>query len=192
MKRVPEDLATKLLEASNAMPPGTGFDFGIDEVAKLAGVPRATLYYYFSGKDDLVEFYLNDLLERSGAAVRGAAAAEGTVVERLEATMTELLKAFAAYPRMCVELPEAVREIQEHAMVMASIERAVFAPLRELLIQGRATRELVVADVQLATVALLGGLHLVAMMQIVTTGRFDADATARAIVPQLMRGLLPR
>ena len=30
--------------------------YEIDEVAKLADVPRATLYYYFSGKDEILFF----------------------------------------------------------------------------------------------------------------------------------------
>ena len=73
MKKLPDDLATKLLDASHQLPAGSGFDVSVDEVAQLADIPRATLYYYFSGKDDLVEFYMNDLMDRTRAAIQKAA-----------------------------------------------------------------------------------------------------------------------
>ena len=63
MRKPPDDLARKLLEAGDELT-GTRFDVSIDDVAKLTGVPRATLYYYFSGRDDLVAFYMNDKLTR--------------------------------------------------------------------------------------------------------------------------------
>ncbi len=46
MKKLPEDLANKLLDASHRMPEGSGFDISVDEVAQIAEIPRATLYYY--------------------------------------------------------------------------------------------------------------------------------------------------
>ena len=192
MKRLPDDLATKLLKAADALPEGRGFDVSIDELAKLSGVPRATLYYYFSGKEDVVQFYVNNLLERTAGAMNAAASAGGTVVERLGGTLTAMLHEFATNPRMCVELPALMKEIREFGPSVAHVEQAVLAPVRELLIEGRATRELVVSDVDLAAVSLLGAVHMVAMMDIVTTGQLDADGRARALVPQLMRGLLPR
>lgn len=192
MKRLPDDMATKLLRAADALPEGKGFDVSIDELAKLSGVPRATLYYYFSGKEDVVQFYVNNLLERTAGAMNAAASAGGTVVERLEGTFTAMLRAFAVYPRMCVELPALMREIHEFGPAAAPIDQAILGPVRELLIEGRATRELVVPDVDLAAVSLLGAIHMTAMMDIVTTGQLDADGRARALVPQLMRGLLPR
>jgi AcrR family transcriptional regulator len=192
MKRLPDDLAARLLAATDAMPAGAGFDVSIDELAKLSGVPRATLYYYFSGKDDVIQFYVNELLERVALGVREAASADGTVPQRLEGTLTALLYAFALYPKLCVELSGAVRGIDEHQSVMANMERAVLGPLRELLIEGRSSGTIVVRDIDLTAISLVGGLHLVAMMQIVTTGRLDADLVQRALVPQLLGGLLPR
>jgi hypothetical protein len=63
---------------------------------------RATLYYYFAGRDDVVQFFVNDKLERTAQAVEKALATEGSVVERLEAVLVGILRAFATYPRMCV------------------------------------------------------------------------------------------
>jgi hypothetical protein len=75
--------------------------------------------------------------------------------------------------------------------VAVNVRRAI-APLRTLLEEGRTTGELVAADPDLAAVALAGALNLAAISQIVTTGTLDAEATARALVPQLLGGIIPR
>jgi TetR/AcrR family transcriptional regulator len=192
VKTLPEDLATKLLDAGERLPHGHGFRASIEEIAALSGVPRATLYYYFSGRDDLVQFFINDKLERTAQAVEKAVAIEGSVVERLEAVLLGILRAFAAYPRMCVELPGVVTELGSFESVAGNVRRAVVAPLRALLEEGRASGELVVEDPDLAAVSFLAALNMAAISRILTTGGLDADATASAIVPQLVRGVLPR
>ena len=192
MKRLPEDLAEKLLAASNDMPEGSGFDVSIDEAAQLSGIPRATLYYYFSGKDDLVEFYLNDLMDRTRAAIQKAAASEGDATQRLGAVMTAVIAAFAEYPRMCLELPEAIRSGEDHAVLMSNMDRTVMAPFRELLIEGRAVGELDFADVEVAADAIMGALHMVSMKSLLMTGSIDAEETAGKVVPQMINGLLTR
>lgn len=192
MKKLPEDLANKLLDASHQMPEGSGFDVSIDEVARMADIPRATLYYYFSGKDDLVEFYLNDLMDRTRAAIQKAAAFEGTTAERLATVMTAVIGAFAEYPKMCLELPGAIKAGQDHAVLMANMDRSVMAPFREVLIEGRGAGELSFTDVEVAADAIMGALHMVSMKALIMNGALDAKETADAVVPQLINGLLPR
>ncbi len=192
MKKLPEDLANKLLDASHRMPEGSGFDVSVDEVARMADIPRATLYYYFSGKDDLVEFYLNDLMDRTRAAIQKAAAFEGTTAERLATVMTAVIGAFAEYPKMCLELPGAIKAGQDHAVLMANMDRSVMAPFREVLIEGRGAGELSFTDVEVAADAIMGALHMVSMKALIMNGTLDAQETADAVVPQLINGLLPR
>ena len=191
MKRLPDNIAEKLLAASDHFS-GTGLDISIDDCAKLADVPRATLYYYFGGKDDLVSFFLNDKLTRVGDAISKAAAGEGQVRDRLEATLTAVLHALAAHPVLCVELPAAIKQAGEYQEVMASMDRVVMAPLRELLIEGRATGELTVPDPATSAVALMGALSMVGMTQTVATGEIDAEGTAPLFVPQLVNGLVSK
>ena len=191
MKRIPDDLAEKLLDASNQFT-GTGLNISIDDVAAMADVPRATLYYYFSGKDDLVAFYLNDKFTRVGDAVLKASRGQGTVAERLEAALFAVLAALGEHPALCVELPAAVKSAGDYQEVMASAERVVLAPLRELLIEGRATGELEVEDPDTAAVALMGAINMVGMMQAVATGKIDSENTGPLLVPMLIKGVLKR
>ena len=192
MKKLPEDLANKLLDASHQIPEGSGFDISVDDIARIAEIPRATLYYYLSGKDDLVEFYLNDMMDRTRAAIQKAAASEGTSADRLANVMTAVIGAFAEYPKMCLELPGAIKSGQDHAELMANIDRTVMAPFREVLIEGKAAGELTLIDVEVAADAIMGALHMVSMKTLITEGAIDVEELAGAVVPQLVNGLLPR
>jgi AcrR family transcriptional regulator len=191
MKRLPQDISQKLLEASEKLS-GTNLDVSIDDVAQLADIPRATLYYYFSGKDDLIGFFLSDKLNRASVAVQKAIASEGTVVERLELTLGSVMQAMAEHPTLCTEMPAAIKEAGKFADVVNGADRLMLAPFRELLIEGKATGELVIGDVNTAAIALLGAVNMVAMFQLVQTGTIDVDTTNDELIPQLIRGLLPR
>jgi AcrR family transcriptional regulator len=188
MKTPPPDLAARLLEVASHLG-GTEFDVTIDEVAKLADVPRATLYYYFSGKDDLVSFFLNEKYSLVREAIASAGGTDGSVSERLARAMTAILESIDHHPQLCTELPLAVRRSGNRGELMANADRVMLAPLRELLIEGRATGELQVDDIELTATALMGALHFVGMMQITTTGKLDAEHVAASLVPQLIKGL---
>ncbi len=189
MKRPPDDLARKLLQATDRLPERGGFDISIDEIARMVNVPRATLYYYFSGKDDLVEFYMNDKLERTSEAIQKAAVQEGPPRDRLEGILIAILESLSKYPRMCVELPAAVKGLESFQSVMANAERWVLAPVREVLIEGRSTGDFQVADPVITSVALMGALVQVGMFQVVSTGEIDAGSLAGTLVPELMRSV---
>ncbi|MDJ0952115.1 MAG: TetR/AcrR family transcriptional regulator [Acidimicrobiia bacterium] len=191
MKRLPDDLAAKLIDAGEQLS-GTNLDVSIDEMAQMAEIPRATLYYYFSGKDDLISFFLQDKLNRASVAVQKAINSEGTVVERLERTLGSVMEAMAAHPTLCTEMPAAVRDAGKYGEVVSGAERLMVAPFRDLLIEGKATGELVLSDVDTAAVALMGAVNMVAMFQLVQTGTLDVEKANAALIPQLMQGLLPR
>lgn len=191
MKTPPEDLAQKLIDASHHFT-GTDLDVSIDEVAQVADVPRATLYYYFSGKDDLVAFFLNDKLQRVADAIAKAAASEGDTLDRLEKVIRSVLHAMGEHPALCTELPGAMRRMGNFAEVAANADRFVMAPVRELLIEGRAKGELDVPDIDVATLAMHGAIGQVALMELMRNGTFDADELADKLVPLVLRGLAAR
>ena len=188
MKQPPAEIAERLIEVSDQLR-GTGFDVTIDDVAKMAGVPRATLYYYFSGKDDLVAFFLAHKLESAERALADAAKGPGSVVERVEASLRAVLDAFAKHPVLCTDLPVAVLRMGNSEEVAGKLERVVLAPLRELLIEGKATGELNVSDPGLVAIALVGGLTQASSMQVMRGAEIDAQAIGDALIPMFLSGL---
>ena len=188
MKQPPAELAERLIEVSDQLR-GTGFDVTVDEVAKLAGVPRATVYYYFSGKDDLVAFFLAHKLDSVERALSEAASGPGSVIQRIEAALRAVLDAFAGHPALCTDLPVAVLRAGNFQEVADKVERVVLAPLRELLIEGRATGELQVSDPALVATALVGGLTQASSMQVLRGRELDARAVGDALIPIFLKGL---
>jgi hypothetical protein len=51
---------------------------------------------------------------------------------------------------------------------------------------------LTIPDVNTAAIALMGAVNMVAMFQLVQTGTLDVEKTNKALIPQLIQGLLPR
>src|ERR1700704_3490537 len=56
---------------------------GIREIAHEAGLLPGALYYYFSGKDEILQFCQERTLERLLAAAKDASGAPGPLAERL-------------------------------------------------------------------------------------------------------------
>ena len=189
MKPLPAELTTKLMNAADSASAGHGIDMSIDDLARSADVPRATLYYYFSGKEDLVQFYVGEMMRRGNEAVASALAAGGTPSERLVSVMRSMLENFAAYPRICVEMSASIKFLQNYGPVMAEIERGTVAPMMAVMGEGNESGEFDVPDPMSAAIAIMGGLHMVATMDIVRNGKLDADARAATLIPQFMRGL---
>ena len=189
MKQPPDDLVAKLLDASSQFS-GTGLDVSIDDVAEAAGVPRATLYYYFSGHDDLVNFYLTSKLDSVTAAMEKAAASEGSAIERLGAMVRAVLHSMAAQPALCTELPQALRRAGTNFSEVAMKAEAVMRrPMRDVLIEGKESGELNVPDVELIIDALHGAVGQVALIRLTRDGTFDADQVADQLIPLIATGL---
>jgi TetR/AcrR family transcriptional regulator len=191
MKRPPADLADRLWEHGDTLL-APGENASIDQVATATDIPRATLYYYFSGKDDIVGFLLSQKLERGTKAIADAAAEEGTPPERLEAVLRAALRAMAHHPALCTRLNGYLCSSDVMAEVVMSAEQKILGPVREILIEGRARGEFALEDPQEAATALLGAISQSSMSQILATGRLEAEETGDRLIPLLLHGVLSR
>ncbi len=125
-------------------------------------------------------------------AIGKAMAGEGTAVQRLENTLIAVMEAMAEHPALCTEMPGAVKDVARYTDVVNEAEQVMLAPFRELLIEGKASGELEIEDVNTTAIALLGAVNMVALFQLVQTGTIDVDATNAALIPPLIYGVVPR
>ena len=191
MKKIPDDLAARLYANGDRFL-AEGMDVRIDEVAEVVDVPRATLYYYFSGKDDLVSFLVTEKMERIAGHVAKAVAGEGTALDRFEMALKASVHELASNPALCLNLMAATARTTVMAEVMFAADRAVMAPLRELLIEARAVGDVDVHDVDTTVAALLGGVNMAVMSKFAIHGEVDPAAMAESLVPQFLNGLRTR
>jgi TetR/AcrR family transcriptional regulator len=189
MKPVPVELTDKLMGAAEFAATGPGLNMSMDDLAKASGVPRATLYYYFSGKDDLIGFYVSMMMRRMRAAVAEGLAHDGTPTEQIETLVRAIMRTFEDCPRMCVEMSDAIGKMDDYSVIMADMQTGVIMPAVSIIEAGVASGEFEVPDPATTVLAMTGGLHMVATMDIVSTGSLDAQARSDVMVPLLLKAI---
>ncbi len=186
VKQPPADLAARLWAVSDQVL-ALGNDISVDGVAELTGVPRATLYYYFSGKDDVMAFLLSQNVEHASPAVADAAAGAGSPADRLEAVVRAMLHKMAEHPALCTRLLCWMASSGGEQQVIEA-QGSLLAPMRALVAEGQAAGDFAEIDPIDATTALMGAVAMVAMRHTVN-GDFDPDRVADTLIPRLLDGL---
>ncbi|GAB3235719.1 hypothetical protein GCM10027447_33560 [Glycomyces halotolerans] len=190
MKTPSPDLAARLLDVTEQVlrtdPPQR-----LEDIARLVGVSRATLYYYFSGRDDLLAFLLVTHA-RDGAGAVEAAMRPGEAPEpRLRSMVGAMIEYLGGHPGICAGLLGAIGETGRMSEVLQANDEWILTPLRELLSEGRQSGVFAIEDVTDAANAILGAVLLGVLGRSMSGGdtterRFQdrlADQTVRSVLP---------
>ena len=192
MRQVPGWVAERL-EAAAAVFADRGFEATrVEDLAEATGVPRATLYYYFAGKEDLLAWLLRQTLAAEAEAVKEAAAGPGDARSRLERVVRAQLGVMAANPATCRALLAESGRVGRMPEVTAAIETGFYAPVRRLLAEGAVDGSLrPVEDAQTVVAALYGALTMAGLHYLLADNRLDGERVAAEVCALVLEGLRP-
>jgi len=188
MRRPPAALAAKLTATAGAF--AVSFDEArMDDIAAVSGIPRATLYYYFAGKDDILAFLLSSMLDDLRISVGTALEVDGDTRTRLDAVVRAQLAHLAANPAAAQLLLMNLGRAGRLGAIASSIDAGFHAPLRRVLADGLERGELAELDVEVAATAVYGAVTVVGLQALVVGGEIDVDALAHRVVPLFWSGI---
>src|SRR5258707_393883 len=156
MRRPPPKLVQRLVSASeDVLRPDQALR--LEDIATLIGSARATLYYHFSGRDDLVAFLLVENLRAAAETIELAVTtAQPPPVVQLRSAITALAGFLGGQPGVCAGLLSFAGATGRLGTLMAAKDAALAAPLRKLLDEGAATGQFTISDSRDAANAILG------------------------------------
>lgn len=189
IRPLPEDMADRVDLAARVFA-DNGLDATrIDDLAKATGIPRATLYYYFPGKEHILAHLLSRTLRQMTAKLAAAAAQPGTGRDRLARLVREHLLFIGAhgptYRLLFAELGRAASLVD----IAAGVDLAIVSPIRQALRDGHDDGSLDVDDIGAAASVVYGAVLVTGMQHLLVEGGRDLEDRAAALVEVIMRGI---
>lgn len=164
----------------------------IEDIAKSSGVPKATLYYYFKGKDDILAFLFRDSLDALARDVATAADGPGPGRDRLAAVIqvqvAHTMHRPATAQALVGDLSRAIR-LPELA---TAVQEAFYEPIARVLHAGAADGSLrKLADPESAAISVFGAIMMTAMLHNVIDSQKTQDQVAEEVMHLIENGLAP-
>ena len=180
MRRPPSKLVQRLVSASEeVLRPDPALR--LEDIATLIGSARATLYYHFSGRDDLVAFLLEEHLRVAAETIELAVTTTRPPVVQLRSAITALLGFLGGQPGVCAGLLSFAGATGRLGTLMAAKDAKLAAPLRKLLDEGAATGQFTTSDSRDAANAILGAA-LIEIPQLLNAGVPVVEFAAAAVL----------
>jgi AcrR family transcriptional regulator len=189
VRPLPDDLAERIDLAAQVFA-DNGLDATrIDDLAKATGVPRATLYYYFPGKEHILAHLLSRTLGQMTVKLTAAAAEPGTGRERLARLVREHLVFIGShgptYRLLFAELGRAASLVD----IAAGVDLAIMSPIREALRDGQRDGSLRVDDIGAATSVVYGAVLITGMQHLLIGSDRPLEDRAAALLGVILAGI---
>jgi TetR/AcrR family transcriptional regulator len=193
MRKIPAQISDRLPAAAELFAERGLNDTKIEDVAATTGIAKATLYYYFAGKEEILAFLLEDALQHVAHEVTAIVEADGAAAQRLHDVISAQLRVMAQRPAVCRALIGELGRAARMPVIADMISTAYFEPVETLLRAGAADGSLVALDEpRAAAIALFGAVTTSALTYLVTDDALDEDLIARTIHDVVFTGLRPR
>ncbi len=155
----------------------------------MVGASRATLYYYFSGREDLLAFLLAAHVDQGAEQMAAAVAPAAPAHVRLRSVVKAIVGYLGAHPGMCAGLLSALGAAGRMNTALEANDARIARPLRDLLIEGRDRGAFTFESPADAANAILGSA-LMAVLGRAAARQDPTDPTfVEALTDQIVRGV---
>lgn len=162
----------------------------MEDIAEATGTPKATLYYYFAAKEDILVLLFEEVLGRVRGAVTEAAAGHGDALARLRRVIGAHLGVYRDYPMASLALHFELGRAARAPQVLDQAERSFIDPVSSLIADGVAAGTLrPVRHPRLVATALLGMITTTGANAIATRPGRDVDEVSDEIASLVLMGL---
>lgn len=189
MRQVPASITSRLHLAAGRIADEGLEHTRVDDIAELAGIPRATLYYHFAGKEEILAHLLTDVVSAVARAVHTAAEGPGSARQRLSRVVEAQLAVMAENPSTCRALLAEFGRVERIPALASAIEEAYYAPVRRLLHEGARDGSLRQVDSDVGSRFVLGAVTVNGLARIVRDDAVDPRKLAREVMALLLGGL---
>lgn len=193
MRKIPRDISERLIAAADPISQRGLNGTKIEDIVTATGIAKATLYYYFEGKESIFAFLLEDVLRELADEVRTAADGPGTGAERLSDVIAAQLRVMNRRPAVCRALLGELSRAGRMPDISEMLTKAYARPLELVLIAGVDDGSIAAQDDPAETsVALIGAITAIAIPPLLA-GRHVDEVKALACFGNLLgNGLRPR
>lgn len=183
MRTVPSQTAAKLGAAAELFAEHGVDQTKIEDIAAATGIPKATLYYYFAGKEEILAFLFRDVLNRVADEVAIAVQSDRPGAVRLGEVIRAQLRVMAEQPAVCRALVGELGRAGRIPEIAAMIHAAYYQPVQALLAEGVADGSLrPVPDPGSVAMALFGAVTISALSYLVTDQPLDEERIGGAVI----------
>lgn len=162
----------------------------MEDIAAATGIPKATLYYYFDGKEAILAFLFTEILDEVERSVGEALAAEGSAADRLRAAILAHLRVFEAFPAASRALQFDLGRAARTPLIAARTDAAFVDPIRALLVEGAADGSLrPVAHPRLVATAILGAITTTGINALTVAPRRRTTQVAEELTELVLGGV---
>lgn len=193
MRTVPSQIAARLPAAAELFADRGLDNTKIEDVAAATDIPKATLYYYFTGKEEILAFLLNDALLRVADEVAIAVQSHDTAAQRLSDVISAQLRVMADQPAVCRALVGDLGRAGRMPAIAEMIHSAYYQPVEALLLEGATDGTLLEQPHPKAVaMGIFGAVTISALSYLVTNQPLDEPRIATAVTDLILDGLRPR
>ena len=136
MRKVPAQIASQLQKALPLIAEQGLEQTKIDEIADSTGVPKATLYYYFSGKEEILAFLFEDMLTAIADQSAIEMGTDGTARQRLEAVVKTQIRLLVENRPLGAALIGDLGRVARTPALIEALAAAFYNPVENLLVEG--------------------------------------------------------